>query len=272
MAALGCIQMNGILHLRPRQLRVLERRPHLDPLHGLHAQHGRRQAGFQPSIPLCIAAQADRYTQRNDFQYTAECIFGVHDLFDARTHLPGCGRIRAAHIVLLGQRQPLGKSDLIHLRRYITNRRHVATHHDAELRQELFAHSADGHTRRRLPRRRALQGRAQIGQPVLHRAGQVGVPGTRCCHGFHGLAAPLRMVVVGHLQRQRRAGCLPAHHTAQDHHVILLELHARPGSKTHLAPQEFTVDHRRIQRQPGRKAVQNGRQRRAVRFSGSHKT
>jgi len=61
------------------------------------------QPRFEPAIPLRIRTHAGRHAERDNFQYTAESILAVDDLFNTRPHTLRSILFRTADITLLSR-------------------------------------------------------------------------------------------------------------------------------------------------------------------------
>ena len=125
----------------------------------------------------------------------------------------------------------------------------------------------DGHARRGLPRRRALEHVAHVVQPVLHDARQIGVAWPRQLHlaaaargdlgqlllgdrpGAHS-GAPVGVVAVAHDQRERPAEREPVPHPAEDLDVVRLDLLPRTAPVSRLPAPEIGPDRLAVEREP----------------------
>ena len=155
------------------------------------------------------------------------------------------------------------------------------------LREQLPGDGADGDPRRRFARAGALEHVADVVVPVLERAGEVGVAGTRP-RDRPARSAP---VGAGRRLRPRRASSAAsspspcsesAARSAAGRHAVAdagqrlgavrLDRHAPAAAVAALAPPQFAVIASKSMRQAGRHAFENRHERLAVRFAGGEKS
>ena len=128
---------------------------------------------------------------------------------------------------------------------------HVGAHVHAHLAQERLRDAARRDARRRLARRRALENVARVVGAGLEHAHEVGMARARmrlalqvlgpCAHGGHTVS-PVLVVVVYHLQRDRRAERRRKTHAGQDLHAVGLYDLPPASAVAALAPRQIVVD------------------------------
>ena len=156
---------------------------------------------------------------------------------------------------------------------------HSGFDRDAECEEKLLRHSADGDAHRRLSRARPLQDVADVLTRVLPNAREVCVSGTRRRHLLAVRLAkrrhaflPVLPIAVLDRERNRRADRLAEAHARENSHRIRFDLHASAAPVALLATRQVTVDVFQSQRKPRWNTLQDGCQRRAVRFARRQKT
>ena len=152
---------------------------------------------------------------------------------------------------------------------------HVREHAHARGPQKRLGDRAAGHPRRGLAGAGALEDVADVGQPVLLDADEIGVPGTRQVHlgqlgvnrpRVHALL-PVGVVAVGDLQGDRTAQGSAVAHAAGHVHLVALDLHPPAASVAELAPRQIPVQALAIELEPGGKTLDDAGQSRPVRLA-----
>ena len=90
-------------------------------------------------------------------------------------------------------------------------------------------------------------------------------------HRLDGFAFPFDMVIILDEQGNRRTGRFARHHTAQNLHRVLFDLHASARAISLLTAGQFLVDDVWCKGKTRRHAIQDGSQRRSVGFTSSEK-
>jgi hypothetical protein len=152
----------------------------------------------------------------------------------------------------------------------------VRVHLDAERPQKRLGDRAPGDAGRRLPGAGALEDVADVGQPILLSPDEVGVAGARemdlLALGFdrprvHPLF-PVCVVAVDDTQRDRAAERAAVTDAARHLRLVALDLHPPTTAVPELAPGEVAVECLTVELEPGRQALDDGRQPRPVGLTG----
>ncbi len=246
------------MHLRAAQPRVSERGADLRALDGLDRYQRSDQFGVQPAVEVDVAAQPRRCAQRHHLEHPAQRVLGLHRSRDSAVHGVCGGRVGAAHVVSLGQREAVPVRQIVRdVRVHIADAGDVAADGDAELGQVRLADCADRHAHGRLSRAGALQPRPQVAVAVLDRRGQVRVARPRDRHRWDLLFGPRPIVQVGHLQADRPAGGAAGSHAPGDADRVPLDPHASARAVGDLPPRQLPVDVFGRERQPGDHAFED---------------
>ena len=178
------------------------------------------------------------------------------------------GRIRAAHIILLGQRKALAVRQAPQIARAdAADHDDITADRDAKFGQQAFAQCADGHARGRLARAGPFQRQAQVTIAIFDGAGQVRVAGAGNGHRRDVSGPPALVVAVGDGQGNGRAGRLARGDAGRQADAVLFDLHAAARAIGHLASGQVAINRLQRQRQARRHSFQNRGQARAVGFA-----
>ena len=227
--------------------------------------------------PLHVAADARWIPEGEHLDDAAERVSGGGGLVDGGDHpLPRC-LVRAAHRARLDTRYVARLQ--ARLRGDAAERDHVTGDRAPQRRQQRLGDRATGHLGGRLAGTGALDDVADVLQLVEQGAAQIGVARPRHQDALRGLAArgrrldrehvsPVGRVPVGNEERERRASRPPVTHAPQHADTVLLDALAVAASVPALATSQFGVDRRDVDVEPGRTAVEDGCEARAVRLPG----
>src|SRR5436190_2108602 len=186
-------------------------------------------------------------------------------------------RLDASNLGSLGAARQLVQRNVELAEAHAADLGHVAQNADAELREQPLGHARHGHARGGLAGTGALEHVANVAVAVLHRAGEVGVARSRARdlffrrpglgHGHAHRRLPVLPVTVRDAERDGRAQRRAPANAGQDMDLVALDLHAPTASVAALAAREIAVDVGFGQRQTGRDAVDDGRERLTVGLS-----
>ena len=151
---------------------------------------------------------------------------------------------------------------------------------DADLCEQRLRDGAGRDVDGGMPRRRALERVAHVGEPVLLDAGEVGVTGARQRHRLRalplGLALrrprahpprPVLVVAVADDERERRAERAALAQAGQHLDRVRLDLLPRRAAVALLAPPEVGVDRRAVEDEARREAGEDRDERGPVRLA-----
>ena len=155
----------------------------------------------------------------------------------------------------------------------------MARHGAAQRRQDALRQSAARDLRGGLAGARALDHVADVVELVEKRSTQVGVARSRDGDGLRVRrprggrldgehVAPVRRVAIGHEQRDRSASGAPVPHPAQHADPVLLDALPFAAAVAALAAAQLGVDGGDVHGEPGRAAVEDGREAGPVRLPG----
>ena len=152
---------------------------------------------------------------------------------------------------------------------------------DPDRREERLRDRARGDGDGGVARARALERVADVGEAVLLRPGEVGVPRPRQRHRLRPLAGrlafgrprahpplPVRVVAIPDDERQWRSERPPVPEPREHLDRVRLDLLAWAATVALLAPAEVAVDRLAVEHEPGREPTQDRDERRAVRLAG----
>ena len=159
---------------------------------------------------------------------------------------------------------------------------HVAADLGPGLAQQRLGERPGGDARRRLAGARALEHVAQVGGPVLERAGEVRVPRPRVAQPSAlarrvGLrlrrhhVLPVLVVAVADQQRHRAAQRPAVAHARQHLDRVLLDLHPAAAAVAALAAAQVGVDALALDGNPGRQSLDHDAERGTVRLARGEK-
>ena len=265
-------QEHLIVCLTARERRIAEACADLDALDGLDRHHGSGKPRVETPIPLDVAAESERRARDAHLEDAAERIARLFRRTNLLFHALFSLSIKAVEF----------RSRLMHRARLAldciggdaADVEHGGLDRDAECEEKLLRHSADGDAHRRLSRARPLQDVAYVLTRVLPNAREVCVSGARRRHLLavrlaerrHALLPVLPIAVLDR-ERNRSAERLTEAHARENSHRICFDFHASAAPVALLATRQITVDVFQFQRKPRRNTLQDGCQRRAVRFA-----
>ena len=276
------VDVHLIVHGAARLVGIREARANLDALDGLDGHHRAGEARIEAAVPLDVRTEAERHAAREHFERPAERIARRHRRADALFHALFRVFVIAVQPVRIEQRvraEDVRRVDVRRIDRDAADLRDVRDDRNAKHAQKCFADAADGHAHRRLPRTRALEDVADVLAGILLVAREVGMAGTRRRDGLasriperrHAIR-PMLEIAVPDGKRDRPAERLAEAYAREDVDVVFLNLHAPAAPVPLLPPREIAVDARKVELEPGRKPLEDCRERRAVRFASRQKT
>ena len=262
-----------------------EKRRHLDTvtncrrLDRVNRRQGLHQSTVQLAVPVNVRTESGRKATHHRTHHTAHGLASLASLSDGVDDVVLVVRLRGhqggvvAHISKIVPRRGAGK-DLVR-----TNPQHRRPHGNAVTAQQLAAYRARRDPRSGLPRRRALEHIAHVGQLVgSGSAGVIGVPRTR--PGDCSLCRSLRIhlprihhigpvfpIEVGDLEHERTTQSAAVTQAAGHRDLVFFDALAPATTKTVLTAREPAVDIFTVELEPGRKTIEDRGQIRAVRFA-----
>src|SRR5262249_38828146 len=173
------IEQDLVVDTGARTTRRLESHADLASLDGLDRAEGLREAAIEAPIPLDVGPEPDGAAERDDFEDAAERVAFALGLVDGSDHRGLGGGVGAPDFGALRAPSDLvpGNVELADAR--AADLRHVTQHRDAEFGEEPLRDTRDRHASGCLPGAGALQHITDVSVAVLHRTGEVGVPGAR---------------------------------------------------------------------------------------------
>ena len=284
--------LDDVHHGRAEASRLLEPKPELNALDDGDAHDGAREGGIEAAVPLNVAAEADRQARSHDMEHTSD---GVGSCFVYSGHHRRFGRrVRAAQRTGFGfLARPRG---LVRIEGHATDLGRERPHVYAELLEQGAGDRPRGDSGRGFSRRGALEDVANVGQPVLHRPGQISVARPQIRNGrgllvpgfdesgqFGGMlrgqrldlhdARPVLPVPVSDQQQDGRSDRQAVADAGEYLGPILFDGSApRTTPVAQLATGKIDCDLAGGQRQPGRHALDRGRDGGPVRLTGSQET
>src|SRR5579885_2561314 len=276
-ALLRLVEVDLVVDGRAAPARHLEAEADLDALRRLERQQRVGEPAVELAVPLRVRTQSRRQPDDDRLHHPAEGVAGGLALVDEGDDAPLGLAVGDAHRGLLGPRGDLLDAEPGVVGADSPDLAHPAEDADAHRLEQALGERPHRHARGRLARARALEDVAHVAVVVLERAREIGVPWPRARDGRLGIAVggigrhllfPVAPVAVLDPERDRRPERLAPAHAAAEHDLVLLDLHpAAPAIPLHAAP-EIPVDALDVDRYPGRKALDDGGEARAMGFPG----
>ena len=266
-----------VVRLRARAAREVEAVAEADALERLDGEQRHADPAVHPLLPRHVGAEPGREPEGAQLEDAAERLVALAqhvDLLAPSRGSPPASRQRTGDASTSAKSASarscaVGRADGADLRDV---RDHLGAHGAQERLRERTARDP----RRGLPRARALEHVAHVGEAELPDAREVGVAGARQVHlGHVGLdrprvhpLLPVGVVAVGDLEGDGAAERAAVADAGGDLRGVLLDLHAAAAAVAELAPRHVRVDRLAVEREPGGQALDDGGQAGPVRLPG----
>jgi len=187
-------------------------------------------------------------------------------------HSAGGKLIRTTQIVPLGGSYQLSKGEIRNRGYDPAYLARVASELDVKDGQQLLCQSAYCHPRCRLSCAGAFEHEARIVQSVLCHSCVVGMAWSRDGEPWHPpsrpAVTPILPISIGYAQRYRCTGSPARQHPAQDLDLIMFDPHPLATAIAALTSGQITVDRSLVHSQARWHSLNNGRETRAMGFTG----
>ena len=247
-----------------------------DPLDRLDRGDGAGEPPVEALLPGDVRAEPGDEAEGAHLEAAAEALVGLAQAVDLLDHRRARLGVEAAHRVLVDAGEVLGAEVGALRRRHRGDLGDVAVDADPERGEEATGERARRDPSGGLAGAGPLEHVADVGVAVLLGADQVGVTGARQVD-LVGLEAldrprvhpllPVGVVAVGDEDRDRAAQGAAVAHAGADLDRVGLDLHPPAAPVAELAPRHVAVERLAVELEPGRHALDDRDQARAVRLA-----